>query len=283
VAALPSEPTYIITTYTITITTTPSAPTTMEEQNRAESRPGTSSSSSSSEIHESGRFQQIRTQDEQKPHHDGPGPNALRRHDSLAMMDENDQRELQRLATDISRMRSRTDAGSVQDVEGTHALWSTDPALDPGSPAFDMYKYLENIMSIFRKEGITTAQAGVAFKDLTVSGTGDAMQLQDTLADWLQMPLRIGEFFSFRKKEHRTILRSFDGIVNSGELLIVLGRPGSGCSTLLKSMTGQLHGLNMDENSLVNYNGIPQQQMMKEFKGEAIYNQEVCRASNLFI
>jgi ATP-binding cassette subfamily G (WHITE) protein 2 (PDR) len=191
------------------------------------------------------------------------------------MMDENDQRELQRLATDISRMRSRTDAGSVQDVEGTHALWSTDPALDPGSPAFDMYKYLENIMSIFRKEGITTAQAGVAFKDLTVSGTGDAMQLQDTLADWLQMPLRIGEFFSFRKKEHRTILRSFDGIVNSGELLIVLGRPGSGCSTLLKSMTGQLHGLNMDENSLVNYNGIPQQQMMKEFKGEAIYNQEV--------
>jgi ATP-binding cassette subfamily G (WHITE) protein 2 (PDR) len=33
--------------------------------------------------------------------------------------------------------------------------------------------------------------------------------------------------------------------------------------------------LEMGEDSEINYNGIPQKQMMKEFKGEAIYNQEV--------
>ena len=198
------------------------------------------------------------------------------------MMDENDQRELQRLATDISRIRSRTDAGSIQAAEEAYATGPTDPALDPSSASFDLYRYLEHIIGLLRKEGITTAQAGVAFTDLTVSGTGDALQLQDTIADWIQMPLRIGEFFSFRKKEHRTILNSFDGIVNSGELLIVLGRPGSGCSTLLKSMTGQLHGLTMNDNSVVHYNGIPQHQMMKEFKGEAIYNQEVSRARSTY-
>jgi ABC-type multidrug transport system ATPase subunit len=40
-------------------------------------------------------------------------------------------------------------------------------------------------------------------------------------------------------------------------------------------MCGELHGLEMDKDSTVHYNGIPQKQMMKEFKGEAIYNQEV--------
>jgi ATP-binding cassette subfamily G (WHITE) protein 2 (PDR) len=63
--------------------------------------------------------------------------------------------------------------------------------------------------------------------------------------------------------------------MKSGEMLIVLGRPGSGCSTLLKTMTGEMHGLQVDEQSTIHYNGITQQQMMKEFKGEVVYNQEV--------
>jgi energy-coupling factor transporter ATP-binding protein EcfA2 len=32
------------------------------------------------------------------------------------------------------------------------------------------------------------------------------------------------------------ILRDFDGLVKSGEMLVVLGRPGSGCSTFLKTI-----------------------------------------------
>ncbi|CRK34094.1 hypothetical protein BN1723_019978, partial [Verticillium longisporum] len=100
-------------------------------------------------------------------------------------------------------------------------------------------------------------------------------QLQQTVASVLQAPLKLGEHFSFGKKEPKPILRSFNGLLNTGELLIVLGRPGSGCSTLLKTITGQLHGLHMDEKSVVHYNGIPQKEMMKEFKGETTYNQEV--------
>ena len=40
-------------------------------------------------------------------------------------------------------------------------------------------------------------------------------------------------------------------------------------------MTGEMHGLQVDEKSIIHYNGITQQQMMKEFKGEVVYNQEV--------
>lgn len=88
-------------------------------------------------------------------------------------------------------------------------------------------------------------------------------------------PLRPGEMFSGGRKEPKKILQNFDGLVKSGELLIVLGRPGSGCSTLLKTMTGQLYGLSVDEKSMLSYDGISQKVMMKEFKGETPYNQEV--------
>ena len=57
-------------------------------------------------------------------------------------------------------------------------------------------------------------------------------------------------------------------------MLIVLGRPGSGCSTFLKSICGELAGLNMDEKSVVHYNGIPQGRFIKELKGDIVYNQE---------
>jgi len=55
----------------------------------------------------------------------------------------------------------------------------------------------------------------------------------------------------------------------------VLGRPGSGCSTFLKTICGELSGLDLDDSSVVEYNGISQHQMLKEFSGEVIYNQEV--------
>lgn len=113
------------------------------------------------------------------------------------------------------------------------------------------------------------------YRNLNVYGSGAALQLQQTVMGFLMAPLRLGEMFSFGKKERKHILRSFDGVIDSGEMLIVLGRPGSGCSTLLKTMCGELQGLELGDDSVVHYNGIPQKQMMKEFKGEAIYNQEV--------
>lgn len=212
-------------------------------------------------------------------------PGTIYRHDSLAMVDEQEQRELQRLAADIARIQSlptdsgvqtqAADAATDEKGRGDIYAWRADSAMDPSSKAFDLRKYLEHVVGLLRKEGIAQSQTGVTFKDLTVSGTCDALQLQRTIADWAMLPARLGEFLSFSKKATRTILNGMDGIVNSGELLLVLGRPGAGCSTLLKCMTGQLHGLTLDAPSVVHYNGIPQDQMMKEFRGEAIYNQEV--------
>lgn len=70
-------------------------------------------------------------------------------------------------------------------------------------------------------------------------------------------PLRFREFFS--KGPEKTILNEFEGVLKSGEMLIVLGRPGSGCSTLLKTLMGELSGLDMKEQSEIHYNGMVHQ------------------------
>ncbi|KAM0270056.1 hypothetical protein ACHAQH_009556 [Verticillium albo-atrum] len=201
--------------------------------------------------------------------------NDLRRRDSTLIMEEGDRRELRRIATAMSQQRRQSMASLPEDQVASPFESDGDPAMDPTSKSFDLKKWLQNIMSALQQEGISLKSAGVAFKDLSVSGTGDALQLQQTVGSVLQAPLKLGEHFSFAKKEPKPILHSFNGLLNTNELLIVLGRPGSGCSTLLKTITGQLHGLSMDEKSVIHYNGIPQKEMIKEFKGETTYNQEV--------
>lgn len=108
-------------------------------------------------------------------------------------------------------------------------------------------------MRLMDENGVIQRRAGFTFKDLTISGSGSALQLQNDVASILLAPFRLHELFN--RGPEKTILRNFDGILKSGELLIVLGRPGSGCSTLLKAITGELHGLNLDKKSVVHYNG----------------------------
>lgn len=130
-------------------------------------------------------------------------------------------------------------------------------------------------MAQVNEQGNKASELSVLFRDLDVYGSGAALQLQETVDSVLLAPLRIGEIFS-GKKEHRHILHGFNGLLKSGELLAVLGRPGSGCSTFLKSICGELNGLDLGKTSTIHYNGASQTQMSKEFKGEVIYNQEVC-------
>ncbi|KAF4987866.1 hypothetical protein FDECE_15275 [Fusarium decemcellulare] len=197
-------------------------------------------------------------------------------HNAPDAIESADRNELVRIATALSRRHSI----AVGDASRIHTLATHDentPALDPASTRFDLHRWLQNFVQTLGEQGITAKKTGVVWKDLNVSGSGAALQVQETVASMLMAPLRLGDLFSFGKKEPKHILRNFDGLIQSGELLIVLGRPGSGCSTLLKTLCGELNGLGIDRSSTIHYNGIPQKLMKKEFKGEAIYNQEVDR------
>lgn len=46
-----------------------------------------------------------------------------------------------------------------------------------------------------------------------------------------------------------------DGVLEAGEMLVVLGPPGSGCTTMLKTIAGEMNGIYLDESSSLNYRG----------------------------
>lgn len=49
----------------------------------------------------------------------------------------------------------------------------------------------------------------------------------------------------------------------------------SGCSTLLKTISGETDGFFVGEDSYLNYQGIPKETMHKDFRGECIYQAEI--------
>ena len=190
--------------------------------------------------------------------------------------------ELTRVASNFPR-RHDSDSGAsetgIQRRDTLDGLELEDPVFDPRSDEFDQYKWARMMLKLLDKEGFPRPPStGVVFENLNVSGSGSALQYQKNVGSVLLAPFRPQDYLSFvRRAPEKQILRNFDGLLRSGELLLVLGRPGSGCSTLLKTLTGELHGLKLRKSSEIEYNGITMERMHSEFKGEVLYNQEVDR------
>lgn len=70
----------------------------------------------------------------------------------------------------------------------------------------------------------------------------------------------------------KTILHDFDGVLKPGEMCLVLGRPGAGCSTFLKVIANQRVGFQKIDGD-VTYGGESSELFGKEYKGEVVYNQ----------
>ncbi len=208
---------------------------------------------------------------------------------SDAASDDSDHPDLTRVHTDtvmeqadlftIRRIATALSAAGGQSQMGTASI--EDAEMDPTSPNFDVSKWLARFVRALRGgEESTRPDAGIVFRNLTVSGSAPDLQLQQTVASAMasvvEAPLLVGEALGLRARPpKKRILNEFSGVARGGELLVVLGRPGSGCSTLLKTMCGELHGLHVDAAAFINYGGVPQARMIKEFRGETIYNQEV--------
>ncbi|CAG8974181.1 hypothetical protein HYALB_00011789 [Hymenoscyphus albidus] len=181
-----------------------------------------------------------------------------------------------RISTLSANRMSTLSSKRVSRVDTLAGLEFGHPVLDPSSSEFDVYKWVRMMMKLTDEKNVVQRRAGIVWKNMKVCGSGSDVNLQKTMGDILLGPIRARE--KVGKASEKTILSSFDGVLKSGEMLVVLGRPGSGCSTLLKTLTGELKGLNVKEQSKIHYNdstGITQEQMIKQFRGEIVYNQEV--------
>lgn len=86
---------------------------------------------------------------------------------------------------------------------------------------------------------------------------------------------KLSMMFSKRKAAEdskRTILHDFSGSVKDGEMLLVLGRPGSGCSTFLKTLASQTEGYESVDGE-ISYGGLSAKEVKEKYRGEVVYNQ----------
>ncbi|KAK2775830.1 hypothetical protein FQN53_002962 [Emmonsiellopsis sp. PD_33] len=149
--------------------------------------------------------------------------------------------------------------------------------LDPNGPNFKARDWAKAFYNIRTDpiDGYPSRVSGVAFRNLSVFGYGSTTDYQKTVGNAiLKLPSLAKKIFGIRESKI-DILHDFDGLVRSGEMLAVLGPPGSGCSTLLRTIAGDTHGFNIASGSSINYQGIPPEKMSTQFRGEAIYTAEV--------
>ncbi|RPB00590.1 putative ABC transporter [Choiromyces venosus 120613-1] len=159
---------------------------------------------------------------------------------------------------------------------------------DPETNA-EIKALLSSIFGNARRKGSQEEKArhlGVVFKDVYVKGVGLGAALQPTNGDLLLGPVRAlkGLFAGGEKKVAggggggsggaiRTLIHRFSGCVKPSEMCLVLGRPGSGCSTFLKVIGNQRSGF-VEVNGDVTYGGTDYKTMGKSYRGEVLYNPE---------
>jgi len=83
----------------------------------------------------------------------------------------------------------------------------------------------------------------------------------------------VKSLFSKRKDLEKTILHGIDGIVRAREMLLVLGQPGSGCSTLFKNLARFSKGY-VQVKGDIKYNSVDVDIIKRLFCADMAYNAE---------
>lgn len=189
--------------------------------------------------------------------------------------DEEDRRREQQV---LALARRLTETSTTYSETGLNPFDASDDSkLNPHSKNFNVKAWAKAMLNFHLRDpdAHPLRTAGIAFRDLNVFGYGVATDYQKDVFNVMLEGWGFLQQLVRGSKRRIDILRDFEGIVNAGEMLVVFGPPGSGCSTFLKTVAGETHGINIDAGSYLNYQGISADQMHKDFRGEALYTAEI--------
>lgn len=152
-----------------------------------------------------------------------------------------------------------------------------------GDNSFDLPDFLRRgIMDMRTPSGGPAKRLGVSFKNLTVKGVESSTKqvvtfpqdLMNTFGpDFYHFITGIFPKLKLRKEPTVDLVRNMTGTVRHGEIMLVLGRPGSGCSTFLKAIANHRDEYAGVEGE-VYYGAIPAEDQLQRFRGEVVYCEE---------
>lgn len=146
---------------------------------------------------------------------------------------------------DLVRSLSRTFSGKSQySAHGEdERTWNDAEASgddDFTEAKIDEWKLASVVKNIPFNDQAESRKLGVTWSGLTVKVVPSDAMLQENVLSQFNIPQQIKE--GRNKPGLRTILDGSSGCVRPGEMLLVLGRPGSGCTTLLKMLANKRTG-----------------------------------------
>ncbi|KAI4216283.1 MAG: hypothetical protein LQ351_001293 [Letrouitia transgressa] len=176
--------------------------------------------------------------------------------------------------SDTTRARTRRTSSETTDAED----------LEVGD-AEEIAEVEEFELGDFLREGHfekRTKKVGVVFKNLTIKGVGATTNYVKTVPyailntfgpDLYRLLSRFFPFISHNNRSERTLINDFTGVVRNGEMMLILGRPGAGCTTFLKALANK-RGDFASVSGDVSYGGISAEEQNKRYRGEVNYNPE---------
>lgn len=184
-------------------------------------------------------------------------------------------REFSRQSQRISRQQTRRQSATkgTQDVEKAVSSGSSEEG-----GQFDLEDTLRGNKQLEEDSGIKGKRIGLVWDKLTVKGVGGIKNYQPTFPDafinFVNVPGTLMSWFGLGKKgKNVNILEDFRGVVKPGEMVLVLGRPGSGCTTFLKVIANQRFGYTGIDGEVL-YGPFTSEEFEKRYRGEAVYCQE---------
>ncbi|KAI9047875.1 hypothetical protein LZ554_007677 [Drepanopeziza brunnea f. sp. 'monogermtubi'] len=146
-------------------------------------------------------------------------------------------------------------------------------ASDPISSDWSLMSDLQAMQQGGEKDGQSgqkSQKLGVTWTNLTVKGVGADAAFNENVGSQFNLPKLIKE--SRQPAPLKTIIEDSHGCVRPGEMLLVLGRPGAGCTTLLKMLANKRLGY-AEVTGDVKWGTLDPKQA-EQFRGQIVMNTE---------
>ncbi|KAJ5816530.1 hypothetical protein N7447_008763 [Penicillium robsamsonii] len=166
---------------------------------------------------------------------------------------------------------SSTDADSTIADDGVKTLdvkeYTNNASISPTTATWHMAPELRQMQERDEADGAKPKMLGVAWQNLTVTGVGGDVTFNENV---------LSQLFPFHQSgkgsKNKTIINNSFGCVKPGEMLLVLGRPGAGCTSLLNVLSNNRRGYE-EVTGDVSYGSMSAVQA-KQYRGQIVMNTE---------
>lgn len=178
---------------------------------------------------------------------------------------------------DLQRELSHMSRASQKRGNGENEKGQSEVESEETFEQFDLEAVLRGDLDAERAAGIRPKHIGVYWDGLTVKGMGGQTNyvktFPDAFVDFFDFITPVRRILGLGKKGvEATLLNEFKGVCKAGEMVLVLGKPGSGCTTFLKTIANQRHGYTGVTGEVL-YGPFTDKEFI-QYRGEALYNEE---------